>query len=162
MNRAGSIFRRRKSIGGVDDSSDVVTSQSVERSALSLRTTERELSVESRPFDNVTRRRGARSRTADASTFHSFSTAVERFNADSIPRSMAKKWFGIEETGEGMDLPPSSSVGTGYVRSWLERTPAEPSPRTSDSAEAKLDPHTTPNPNPALVSRQSTVRRTLY
>lgn len=130
MNRARNLLRRRQAVAAMEDKTDMVTSDSVEPSALSLRTTDRTSSpVEQHPFAATARRR--LSRFSTQRTEGSTST-LEKEKADSITRSMTKKWFGVEEIGPS-DLPPSASSGTRYVRSWLERQPPLPSPRSSDS-----------------------------
>lgn len=145
MNRARGLLRRRKDNTAADDT-DLVTSDSIDRSALSLTA----VSTEGQhPFAATARRRMSRfaAQRPEGSVTHSHST-MEMKTADSITRSMTKKWFGVEESGLRGELPPSNSTGTRYVRSWLERQPPLPSTHSSDS-EGRADQTLTHNRPPS-------------
>lgn len=131
INRARSLLRRRHSV--TEDQTELDTVDSIERSAFSLRTTERTPSME-HPFSI---RRRARLHRRDAST--ASPSSLERETADSISRNMTKRWFGVEERFDSREQQQVALTGTRYVRSWLDGQPPVPSDQSSESA-------TPPNP----------------
>ena len=127
MIRAKNFLRRRQQKPTAEEQKELVSSESVERSGTSLRTTDRAMSsVEGvhHPFAVHARRRRGRLasltfRSADVSPSD---LSLDQDMAESITRSMTQKWFGVDVPAENQDLMPSVSSGTGFVRSWLEKS----------------------------------------
>ena len=146
MIRAKNFLRRRQQKPTAEEQKELFSSESVERSGMSLRTTDRTISsVEgvNHPFVAHARRR--RGRLA-ALTFPSADVSpsdltLDQDMAESITRSMTQKWFGVDLPAENQDLMPSVSSETGLVRSWLEKSQPTAAETPFVDAESRPERH---------------------